>query len=163
MNRYRNIGMNKQIQRHVIATILILSTTVIGGQFAYADSNSLYIPSWERGYVESWNKLPTSSHHANYTDGYRNGIHDRNIWGKQVNFGSFPSHTNDNYKRFYAGFHNGVSDGDLVYSGTSNGTARWDNHNNLLCPSGHHTNEYCTGYNYGYNVVMFANNPPDTS
>jgi hypothetical protein len=128
-------------------------------QIAYADS--LYIPAWERGYVEAWNKLPMSSHHdANYTGGYSNGIPDRDIWGKQVHLGSLPTHTNDNYRAFYAGFYHGVSDADRVYSG--NGTARWDSHNNLLCPPGH-TSEYCAGYTFGYNTGDLANDPPDTS
>jgi hypothetical protein len=150
--------MNKQV--YVIATVLALVGLTMT-QVAYADSESLYIPAWERGYVESWNHLPVSSHDANYTSGYSSGIHDRGIWGKIVHFGTFPTHTSDNYRRFYAGFYHGVSDGDLVYSGSGNGTARWDSHNNLLCPLGH-TSEYCVGYKYGYNVVMFANDPPDT-
>jgi hypothetical protein len=101
-----------------------------------------------------------SSHDANYTDGYSNGTHDYAIWGKEVHLGSLPTHAKDNYRAFYAGFYNGVSDADLVYSGTSNGTARWDSHNNLLCPSGH-TSEYCAGYIFGYNTGDFANDQPD--
>jgi hypothetical protein len=101
-----------------------------------------------------------SSHDANYTGGYTNGIHDRDIWGKQVDLGSLPTHTNDNYRAFYAGFYNGVSDADQAYSGNNTGLV-WD-HNKIVCPSGH-TSEYCAGYTFGYNTGVFANDLPDVS
>ena len=105
----------------------------------------------------------SSSHHdANYTSGYSTGILDRGIWGKVVHLGTLPTHTSDNYRAFYAGFYKGVSDADEAYISGSV-TARWDSHNNLLCPSGGHTSEYCAGYIFGYNAGDFANDPPDVS
>jgi hypothetical protein len=139
---------------YVIAMVLALAWGLTMTQTAYADS--LYIPAWERGYVEAWSKLPMSSSYsldANYTSGYGNGVHDRGIWGKVVHLGTLPAHTIDNYRAFYGGFYHGVSDADQA-------TAKWD-HNKIVCPPGH-TSEYCAGYTFGYNAGDFANNPPDT-
>jgi hypothetical protein len=144
----------------IVASAVLASLVISMGQMAYADSNSLYIPQWERGYVEAWSKLPMSSHTANYTDGYTNGVNDSRTWGKTVHLGSLPAYTNDNYNRFYSGFHHGVAAGDQVYNDQGNETWIFRNsHGDVICPP-RHTNEYCMGFNFGFNSAMFANDPP---
>jgi hypothetical protein len=59
-------GMNTNTT-NLIKTIPLPLVGLTMVQIANADS--LYIPMWERGYVEGWSKLPMSGHDANYTSG----------------------------------------------------------------------------------------------
>ena len=64
----------------------------------YAKGIGLY---WfNRGVVEGNNKLPLSSHNANYTKGYNDATYDLPNVG---HLGSLPAHTSDNYGDFLSG------------------------------------------------------------
>jgi hypothetical protein len=53
-----------------------------------------------RGYAEVNNRLPMSSHNANYTAGYRDATDDLAKFG---NLGAIPSHSRDFYLGLYQG------------------------------------------------------------
>ena len=73
--------------------------------------------------------------------------------GDQEPIGTLPTHTDDNYKLFYEGYH----DGSLLRDSSDPGE---DPNNNPNCPLGHST-EYCAGFKFGWNNGEALINPPD--
>ncbi len=99
---------------------------------------------YNHGFVENINDIPMSpgKHSQDYLDGYNNATQLLSDNWSHVH--TLPSHTNDNYKDFYNGYHDGAVAADNDYFKTS--SAGFEG-----CPNTSYSEEYCKGYKIGYN------------
>ena len=96
------------------------------------------------GYAEGYSHIIPMSHpnDKNYVDNYNMGVKDYNALSKDPALTYLASYKNDNYKRFLAD----QQQGDAAYN-----AQQGHNDFNPKCPSGH-TEEFCTGYNFGFGL-----------
>jgi hypothetical protein len=95
---------------------------------------------YNKGYVESNNKIPMSSDDVNYTKGHTDANYDLVNFG---HIGSLPAHTSDNYRKFYLGLQQGAFKASVVNVPGGENITQSD-----ACPPGS-TAEYCAGWKFG--------------
>lgn len=76
--------------------------------------------------------------------GYPANVSSPNRLGFVFGVPALPAHTNDKYKDFYGGYHDGAVAADNDYS-SGKGVGFHG------CPAAGHSQEYCKGYEAGYN------------
>jgi hypothetical protein len=92
-----------------------------------------------------YGRVVPGTHTPDYIAGCKEGTHQRTVSPPPPEEQSTkpPVHTNDNYKDYYEGYHDGAVSADFEY----------DNGMGLGfhgCPP-NHSQEYCVGYENGYN------------
>ena len=99
---------------------------------------------YNHGYVEGYKGLSISlgKHTQDYLSGYKAGTQERAVSPPPAR--TLPAHTNDMYKDFYGGYHDGAVAAD---SDDSSGKGV-DFHGS---PAVAHSQEYCKGYEARYN------------
>jgi hypothetical protein len=134
--------------KSVLVILLVLALVGLSSaQLAHATTTTTTeIELGNIGYAEGYSHMPMS--HPNdkkYVDNYNMGVRDFNALSKDpalIYLGKvLPSYKNDNYARFLAGQHQG----DAAYN-----AQQGHNDFNSKCPG--HTEEFCTGYNFGFGL-----------
>jgi hypothetical protein len=115
--------------------------------YLYGHRNGTSSFQWNKGFSEGYSRVPLSSHTSDYLDGYKFGVRDRTVYLEPSVPSQLPAHTKDNYTHYYIGIHDG---GVAADNDNANGSVGYHG-----CPAGH-TQEYCVGYEQGYNYEFAA-------
>jgi hypothetical protein len=124
----------------------------------YANGTNAF--EWNKGFTEGSSNKTEDWHQT--SDSYRRGydLGKENADPKcqdDCNIAVLPNATSDNYMQFYIGYDNGMAaeDFDNAHNGDTGLEPHPSHeryHSSGQCASGFHTDEYCAGYEQGWNI-----------